>query len=1759
MREDATALRQCLSETRSLLQCVALEDGSDLDTLIGDEPRVDEDPVDLSFWQSTPQWQQLQRLFSKACNLLRKLQQFSVAIAQIQGQMEELQRTRNRQQTRLLLRNDETHMLPAEDAEENSVDDVLTLVSDVNRALLLRSWTTHVRLLVSLAVSLAENYSPREQEFGFATDQHVSIAHKARQVWLRQAVSVCEFVRSIRALSNAPMASLEDSAAASLLMRQLGQLMPSLAPSEAAVDSLLSSPNDSEARRVMLRRLAETRLQFEEDLMRLLRKFLPSIEVYFSTFLSEARQKQEDEVKLQKFYAEFKEAVVLDELPPPAPNAPLPVPPNCSMSDEEESLSNAIEYDDASDIDMEEHSAPARMPARMTGERRHRRLQSAARPRKLRERRHLRQSTSGVPMLGLTDLVPPAASIDMTELSEKEALSRETGLIGGVSDGVAANATDTVVATVDDVADTDRATDDTDGDGATPRDHAPPGLAEAIAARDLKAVERIMRSVRRARRSSDGVDQYKNSRLVKIGDALLQQLRAEHVVLLELRRAVTELDRPEIVHWLERAAEMGLDADLNSGSTCEASESSGSGSSKRRKKRRQKGTSPAPSPKAQASDVKLLRLARKLAYGMSASEFHDRRIEAVLKDEDLESLELLLTKAHLKSWESPTVERARQRLYEKRMAQQQSAVPLAAVCLSEDLGTGGSLGSIGNSLSSIDLGPTRRLSACSSATSSLGSDTNAFGGSLSVLGTESDAGKSSADPRWHRSSAPYVDASTIRRWNFSSLFASFKGRYPLARCPMLRRPGDYARRSYGHRKGLKRMMHRWQNEPIPRSLVKFPRDTPNKVKKLAPHIFKNILALMGDRVHAYPATLAHEVVSLGMSEPALRNEIFMQLIKQTTNNPSAQSCVRGWKVLYLCLGAFTPSAQVFGPCLLSHLAVFADPRPRQLCSFDTLKEAAASCFLQWQLTKQIPAADRRVPSMRDISRVLEMRCMTNATSALSTLMSELNDDDGGDSQVSRWKRRQRPQRLRHSPSSETPLPQWFDSVPVRTLGSVNEFDLKRFSRMSTAQEQDAFKSQQLKMRDMERQQQLEQDRADHREFVREMVARKYRLFVQSDDKDRETDAERGDVAEEQQQLLLHSRKKRGHKRHKSNVDAVAALREEHFRQAPTHQAFFASLESQLHRKARDRLRKQQPSLQRSLGKARRAARKSTETHRELGSRIAFYREQMRLEEEQQQQQQQQQPQQQQQEEHQHGGEKQQQHQLRQKQQKQQQKLPRPEEPLHSRGRDAQQDGTTDEKQAMSILLKMKRDREEAGDAATPSPRVHASGSFSFWQRQRHLRPQSLPHSRAAFDPTPLWSARLDCADPLRDSAVEWSRDSAHVAIASLDTISVHTREGLSVAAFELGSLPAVRETAESRVTLSWQCGHPTVCVARCGDSSVAIVDVELRKLEHVLPPQPPSKRRRHAFRSLRYTYIVIYVCACVYARVGTDDASVQTAKFAPSRAQLLLTGSPFGLASWSPITRRLHQSGVRWKGDVLSAVWCPSPTAPVSPGGNMSSPTSVEACVALTTATSNRLIRMCTATGRVLDHATLSSEADMIKASSHGTLAVAHAHRKSLALVFRCQAQHPPVELAFRPEYGEIVSFAWLRAKLLGLLLVAFARGSVVVISTQPDARLGLELQCYNLHERLWEMTYSPAANCFCALGDRGVRVVCLTTDRDGPVNRHFVEVDKNSNTLCVDDEEHPCHAKWSNDGTVLTVIGNQGTVHNFAGLKTASPLSPRD
>ncbi|KAM1174125.1 hypothetical protein ACFX13_027373 [Malus domestica] len=109
----------------------------------------------------------------------------------------------------------------------------------------------------------------------------------------------------------------------------------------------------------------------------------------------------------------------------------------------------------------------------------------------------------------------------------------------------------------------------------------------------------------------------------------------------------------------------------------------------------------------------------------------------------------------------------------------------------------------------------------------------------------------------------------------------------------------------------------YQKDPIPTSLLKINSDLVSRAMKL----FQIILKYMGvdssdDRVT--PASLDERVELVGkmfkqtLKRTELRDELFVQISKQTRNNPDKQYLIKAWELMYLCSSSMPPSKDIGG-------------------------------------------------------------------------------------------------------------------------------------------------------------------------------------------------------------------------------------------------------------------------------------------------------------------------------------------------------------------------------------------------------------------------------------------------------------------------------------------------------------------------------------------------------------------------------------------------------------------------------------------------------------------------------------------------------------------------------------------------------------------------------------------------------------------------------------------------------------------------------
>jgi myosin-7 len=108
------------------------------------------------------------------------------------------------------------------------------------------------------------------------------------------------------------------------------------------------------------------------------------------------------------------------------------------------------------------------------------------------------------------------------------------------------------------------------------------------------------------------------------------------------------------------------------------------------------------------------------------------------------------------------------------------------------------------------------------------------------------------------------------------------------------------------------------------------------------------------------------LLDIAIKKPKLRNEIFCQLIKQTTQNPHADNLIRAWQLMAVCCGTFIPAKDLL-PYLRAHLqrthAQGGEKALTMYASFSNIRLQRAIVF----------GGRKEVPSGAEITSVLARR------------------------------------------------------------------------------------------------------------------------------------------------------------------------------------------------------------------------------------------------------------------------------------------------------------------------------------------------------------------------------------------------------------------------------------------------------------------------------------------------------------------------------------------------------------------------------------------------------------------------------------------------------------------------------------------------------------------------------------------------------------------------------------------------------------------
>jgi myosin heavy subunit len=128
-------------------------------------------------------------------------------------------------------------------------------------------------------------------------------------------------------------------------------------------------------------------------------------------------------------------------------------------------------------------------------------------------------------------------------------------------------------------------------------------------------------------------------------------------------------------------------------------------------------------------------------------------------------------------------------------------------------------------------------------------------------------------------------------------------RFDYKNFPQLRTADDYAKGSILNKKQIKEQFLNWQMNSTPKSILDLKKEDSNASIQL----HKNLLGYMCDKKMPFPAMLAQDILRKGFENKKLRDEIYVLIIKQLTNNPRLESIAKGWQIMCMCVGTFPPS------------------------------------------------------------------------------------------------------------------------------------------------------------------------------------------------------------------------------------------------------------------------------------------------------------------------------------------------------------------------------------------------------------------------------------------------------------------------------------------------------------------------------------------------------------------------------------------------------------------------------------------------------------------------------------------------------------------------------------------------------------------------------------------------------------------------------------------------------------------------------------
>ncbi|XP_057809328.1 kinesin-like protein KIN-14E [Salvia miltiorrhiza] len=182
----------------------------------------------------------------------------------------------------------------------------------------------------------------------------------------------------------------------------------------------------------------------------------------------------------------------------------------------------------------------------------------------------------------------------------------------------------------------------------------------------------------------------------------------------------------------------------------------------------------------------------------------------------------------------------------------------------------------------------------------------------------------------------------------------------------------------------------FQKEPIPTSLLKINSDLISRAVKLFQVILKYIGVDSSDRISPMSLDERIELVSKlykhSLKRSELRDELFMQVSKQTRNNPDRHSLIRAWELMYLCASCMPPCKEIGG-----YLSEYVHTVAHSISNDSEVQVLAMNTLNA--LKRSVKAGPRHtIPGREEIDAVLTGKKLTTIVFFLDETFEEITYD-----------------------------------------------------------------------------------------------------------------------------------------------------------------------------------------------------------------------------------------------------------------------------------------------------------------------------------------------------------------------------------------------------------------------------------------------------------------------------------------------------------------------------------------------------------------------------------------------------------------------------------------------------------------------------------------------------------------------------------------------------------------------------------------------